>query len=229
MNRRRSIATTTHQPRHDRYQLQETETPLAPDLRALYLIDSCIKEHGTNGVAVAKMIADQFQQTINDWQISNLHFTPVPVTKPSPGERTIIIKLSDDDDDIKLRVWGDPFNDAHFFCFDFINGFIQMPMDLADPWKFVRWSGHGPARRYPGLGRVMTQIRKPMALQRVPRSASYVQTTPTAISPFRRGSHEMLYEQGDIEGENVSPALALLALPQEPPHASSFLCGRSLA
>ncbi|KAF8870662.1 hypothetical protein BD779DRAFT_520454 [Infundibulicybe gibba] len=95
MNRRRSIATTTHQPRHDRYQLQETVTPLAPDLRAWvrslarqygaseqYLIDSCIKEHGTDGVAVAKMLADQFQQTINDWQTSNLYFTPVPVSLP---------------------------------------------------------------------------------------------------------------------------------------------------
>ncbi|KAF8870665.1 hypothetical protein BD779DRAFT_1579213, partial [Infundibulicybe gibba] len=123
---RHHYTTATRQPRHDHHQ----ETPLAPDVRAWvqslvshgiseqYLIDSCNKLYGTNGVAVAKIEAEKAQQLINQGH------------EPSPNEKVIVVKLSDDD---SIRIWGNVFNDPYVFAFDFINSqgeHIRTPPDV---------------------------------------------------------------------------------------------------
>ncbi|KAF8888559.1 hypothetical protein BD779DRAFT_449261 [Infundibulicybe gibba] len=140
MSRHRNITTATRQPRHDHHQ----ETPLAPDVRAWvqslvnqygiteqYLTESCNKLYGANGVAVAKMEAEKAQQLINEGHVISSEFTPILVVpKPSPNERMIIVKLSDDD---SIRIWEHVFTDPHVFFFDFINGqgeYIRTPPDV---------------------------------------------------------------------------------------------------
>ncbi|KAF8867907.1 hypothetical protein BD779DRAFT_1208859 [Infundibulicybe gibba] len=61
------------------------------------------------------------------------------VMEPSPDEKVIVVKLSDDN---SIRIWGNVFNDPHVFAFDFIN--IQGEHIRTPPDVKIYSDGPGP-------------------------------------------------------------------------------------
>ncbi|KAF8889682.1 hypothetical protein BD779DRAFT_1520446 [Infundibulicybe gibba] len=84
-----------------------------------HIIDSCNKEY-KGGAEEAKRRADMTQEVINDYRTST-RFAPPPLvagSKPSPGEKVIITRVSDT---ASLRIWGDMYHDRGMFAFDFVD------------------------------------------------------------------------------------------------------------